>query len=145
MTRAVRLSSGEGPLGTGVFLLRLRDMQDHKLEGQAWLLIAFLPIAPRGRVGLAEKPGPQAGAGHGRLYDEEGPLPLRPGDAATTYARGAAGLAFVLGCMTMACLCAAESSWLGGLGVLLGGALPLALVGWLDQTLPRRRVVRSRA
>lgn len=82
--------------------------------------------------------------GGGRLYEEEGSGPLTLGEAAATYARGVAGLVLVLACFTAAYLCVAESSWLGGLGVLLGGALPLALSGWLDQTMQRRRVVSAK-
>lgn len=141
-TRSVRLTSGDGPLGTGVFLLRRHGL-DGVLQGQAWLLLAFLPVAPRGRVRLKERPAAE-GAGDGRLYEEEGSGKLTAAEATATYARGIAGLVFVLASSAMAYLCAAESSWLGGLGVLLGGALPLALFGWLDQTMQRRRVVGAR-
>lgn len=141
-TRAVRLTSGDGPLGTGVFLLRLHALPGG-LQGQAWLLLGFFPVAPHGRVRLAERLAAEGG-GEGRLYEEEGSGQLTPGEAAATYARAVAGLVLVLACLTMAYLCVAESSWLGGLGVLLGGALPLALFGWLDQTMRRRRVVSAK-
>jgi hypothetical protein len=139
---AVRLAKGEGPLGTGVFLLRERRVEPHALEAQAWLLLAFLPLVPRGRVRLTLRQETLAAADGAPLYDDAERLPLEPGDAAATYARGLAALALVLLSVTLGYLCVAESSWLGGLGVLLGGGLPLALLGWLDQSVPRLRAAR---
>jgi hypothetical protein len=127
----VVLTTGEGPLGTGVYVLRLRPVEGGQLEGDSWALGLFLPLLSLGRVRLTQQDD--------RRYEE---LPAgKPASAevAAVYARGAAGLAFVVGCMAMAYLCVAESSWFAGLGVLFGGGLPLALFGWLDQTLRRRR------
>jgi hypothetical protein len=125
----VLLTTGEGPLGTGVYVLRLRPVEGGQLEGDSWALGLFLPLVPLGRVRLTREDE--------RRYREEAVGPSR--EVAAVYARGAAGLAFVLGCMATAYLCVAESSWFAGLGVLFGGGLPLALLGWLDQTLHRRR------
>jgi hypothetical protein len=74
-----------------------------------------------------------------RSYEEQPAGKPAAADVASVYARGAAGLAFVAGCMATAYLCVAESSWFAGLGVMFGGGLPLLLAGWLDQTLRRRR------
>ena len=127
----VVLTSGDGLLGTGLYVLRLRPVEGGQLEGDTWALAAFLPLLPIGRVRLTQKDD--------RSYEEQPAGKPAPGDVASVYARGAAGLAFVLGCMATAYLCVAESSWFAGLGVMFGGGLPLLLVGWLDQTLRRRR------
>jgi hypothetical protein len=135
--KPVRLIRGEGPLGTGVFVLGLRPMEGGALLGDRWALAAFVPLVPLGRVRLEPE-------------DEqrwlEQPAGRPEGSAvAATYARGLAGLLFVLGCLTTAYLCVAESSWFAALGVMFGGGLPLLLLGFLDQTLQRRRALRAPA
>ena len=129
--KPVTLTTGGGPLGTGVFVLRLRPVLGGQLEGDTWALAAFLPLRPIGRVRLTQKDD--------RSYEEQPAGKPAAADVASVYARGAAGLAFVAGCMATAYLCVAESSWFAGLGVMFGGGLPLLLAGWLDQTLRRRR------
>jgi hypothetical protein len=126
--RAVRLTTGEGPLGTGVYVLRLRPQDGGGFEGERWALAGFLPLVPLGRVRLIQKD---------EHYEEQAAGMPASSDLVATYARGLAGLAFVLACLAMAYLCVAESSWFAGLGVMFGGGLPLLLLGWLDQTLRR--------
>src|SRR5262245_43564519 len=135
--RPVSLVRGEGPLGTGVFVLGLRPLEGGALAGDTWALAGFVPLVPLGRVRLVPKDE--------QRYEEQ-PAGRPPQSAvAATYARGVAGLLFVLGCMATAYLCVAESSWFAGLGVMFGGGLPLLLLGFLDQTLQRRRALPARA
>ena len=100
-------------------------------------LAGFVPLVPLGRVRLEPKE-------EQRYLEQPAGRPAGP-EVAATYARGLAGLLFVLGCMATAYLCVAESSWVAGLGVMFGGGLPLLLLGFLDQTLQRRRAVRGAA
>ena len=133
----VRLVRGGGPLGTGVFVLGLRPLEGGALVGDTWALAGFVPLVPLRRVRLVPQDEER--------YEEQPAGKPEGASVAATYARGLAGVLFVLGCMATAYLCVAESSWFAGLGVMFGGGLPLLLLGFLDQTLQRRRALPARA
>jgi hypothetical protein len=159
----VRATYGTGPAGTGLFLPGLRRSQAEPQEVDVWFLLLFLPVVPlaRWQVSLAEVGAAEA-AEDPRAVDLEihrrARVPLRAALRRILLGLGAA---------LIACLPLGFGVWRVGspwatpllsrllgaalgpglvdklgmaieLGVVLGGAaVPILLMGHLDERTPR--------
>jgi hypothetical protein len=121
----------QGPLGTGVHLLRWSEGRDGVVSAEAWLTFVFLPLVPLGRWTLERA---EAGSRSGRVRHIE-----RPG-LWSSLAWVAAGL-LVAGVSLLPAYCAV-TSFLGSKPAEIGGlfttaAAILGTLGWLDATRDR--------
>ena len=127
------LSTGSGPVGTGRFLLKATREGEDVWRGHVWLTLMFIPVFPLHHIELsaesgARPVGPCAVLSQGRLSARQ---------VARGYAWGLAALLGVAASWGVAYLNAANSSLPGGMGVLLGGVAPVALLAWLDERTTR--------
>jgi hypothetical protein len=142
-------TTGRGPLGTGVHLLRLRDEGSGVLRAQAFFTVLFLPLVPLGEWRLQATPGP--GGPAAAPLDERGLLTVRdvapPRLLAFAWVAGGA-LALLLALLPgYAALTWPVGSRFVELGAIFASlALLLGGLGLLDQTrirVPLRVALRA--
>ena len=131
----VHLSTATGPLGTGWFLLKASHEGESRWRGQVWVTVLFIPVLPRQIVELRAASASGASTAAPCTVLSQSRLTIR--DVVRGYARGIAALLGVAASWGVAYLNASNTSLPGGLGVIIGGLAPLALVAWLDGRIPR--------
>lgn len=122
---------GEGPVGTGVHVLRRTPGPDGSSIGEVWMTLLFVPLVPLGEWTLERGPGPAptwrpAGVARPRL--------------GVSVARVGVGL--LAAAATLLPACVAISFLMGSKVVELGGLFASAgavvgALGWLDQNRER--------
>ena len=129
------LSTGAGPAGTGVHLLRYAERSERRVTADLWLTAAFLPLLPLGTWTFVSQ-GAETGWSLERLV---APTPLRS-LATFVVALLAAAALFVPAALAVAALMG--NKWLELAGVLGSVVLLVAMLGWLDE---RRQRIPLRA
>jgi hypothetical protein len=129
----VVLASGSGLAGTGRFLFGSKKDSSGRVSGEEWLAFLFVPIAPRRQLSMRT----QADLENGVLALVEEAAPLSVSQVGNRYASSLPGLAGVVFISGQIYLSSANTGLLGGLVVVAGGGLLVALAGYLDWRRPR--------
>jgi hypothetical protein len=146
MPERLRGVTGEGLLGTGTFLLDVRETTPGAFEASAWFCVLFLPLVPRGAWTLrAERPG------FGRLAWEPQSFDLmreatRPPEARGMLAAWGRALAVLVGALAPAAwtfLRIEQTGVLPAIRLVIAVLVPLYVAARLDYSLVRVRRARD--
>ncbi len=134
MSERIRLRTGGGPLGTGVFLLGRRRTGTEVWEARAWISLLFLPLVP---LRASKFQGPSEGP-DGEMWEvERTPLEGRRGDVLQTYAVAAGLLLATLAPVVFAWWTIHQTDLLQALKVVIGASVPILVLMWRDIRTPR--------
>jgi hypothetical protein len=142
MGASVRGVTGNGLLGTGTFLLHVRETSPGRYEACAWFLLLFLPVFPRGTWKLRVEQ-----AGFSRLRWEpqshelliEGTRATEPRRMLATWGRALAILLAALAPAAWTFLRIEETGVLPAFRLVASVLLPLYVAARLDYALVRVR------
>lgn len=130
----VRLCTGRGLLGTGVFLLGRRAAGADAWEARLWVTALFVPLVPLHHArfhGPAEMPA-------GESWDiERTRLESQPGDLWKTYAGAVGALGLALAPVAFAWWTIPQTGFLQALKVVVGASSPVLVLMWRDLRTPR--------
>jgi hypothetical protein len=134
MSERVRLGTGGGPLGTGVFLLGRRGAHAEPWDARAWVTLLFLPLVPLGASrfhGPSERP-----TGESWEVDRT-PLEAPRGDVLQTYGGAAGLLLLAVAPVAFAWWTIHQTGLLQALKVVIGASVPILVLMWRDAKTPR--------
>ena len=135
MNDRVRLRTGGGPLGTGVFLLGRRPAGDDAWDARPWITFLFLPLVPlRASRFHGRSEGPA-----GETWEvERTPLEAPPrGDVLQTYGAAAGLLLAAVAPVAFAWWTIHQTGLLQALKVVIGASVPILVLMWRDTRTPR--------
>jgi hypothetical protein len=135
MGERLRLATGRGPLGTGIFLLGRRALATHEWVARPWVCLLSLPILP---LRPARFRGPQAaGPGESWEVEREGPAEAPRGDVARVLGGALGTLVLGLGPGLYAWTAIHQTGLVEAFRVVIGVAAPILVVMWRDLGAPR--------
>jgi hypothetical protein len=121
--------------GTGRFLLGSKKDSAGRLTAEEWLAVFFVPVAPRRALSLKTR----ADTENGSVAVVEEAAPLSVSQVGNRYACSVPGLVSVVLTVGLIYVNSSNTGLFGGLIVVAGGALLVALAGYLDWLRPRIR------
>ncbi|HEY6552822.1 MAG TPA: hypothetical protein VI669_05680 [Vicinamibacteria bacterium] len=135
MRDRVRLSTGGGPLGTGVFLLHRRGDGTEAWEARAWVCLLFVPLVP---LRAARFNGPRERPLGESWEVERSLLEAAPrGDVGRTYAAAAGLLLATVAPVAWAWWTIDVTTLPQALKVVIGSSVPILVLLWRDARTPR--------
>ena len=135
MGERVRLATGRGPLGTGVFLLGRRRGSGEDWPARPWVCVLCVPVFPL-RTALFRGPWAEAAGQAWEVVRElDAGLPAR--DFVRTIAGAAGALLLGLGPAWFAWTKIHQTGLVESLYVVVGAAAPILVAMWRDLSAPR--------
>lgn len=140
MAERLRATTGSGPLGTGTYLLDIRDNGDGTFGAAAWLLLLFVPVMPRGHWTLRAENAALEGMRLEPRCSEilaEGRRPLAVSELLSAWARAAVVLALALAPAAWTYLRIEHAGLWPAVRLMAAVLLPLYVAARLDSSLVR--------
>jgi len=134
MTERIRLRTGHGPVGTGVFLLGCRRAGADEWVARCWVCCFFLPILP---LRAARFHGPASGTIGEGWEVEQRTVEAQHGGVGRTYAVAVGALLLALAPVAYAWWTIHQTGLLQAFKVVGGAAAPILVLMWLDTRIPR--------
>jgi len=135
MSERVRLATGGGPLGTGVFLLGRRVAGAEAWEARAWVCFLFVPLVP---LWAAKFHGPcERPFGESWEVERSGLEQAPRVDIGRTYALAAGIFLAMLAPVVLAWWTIDVTSLPQALRVVIGSSVPILVLLWRDARTPR--------
>ena len=135
MGERVRLATGRGPLGTGVFLLGRRLLAGEEWQARSWFCLLFVPVVPLRRARFWGDWAGEAGVAWEVVCEPA--TGASSGDLARTVAGTVAALGLGLGPAWYAWTKIHQTGLLEALFVVIGVAAPVLVAMWRDVGTPR--------
>lgn len=142
MGEPLRGVTGEGPLGTGTFLLDVRETSAGTYEAAAWLCLLFLPLVPRGVWTLRAEPeafGRPLWQPRSFALTREAIRPLAVSRMLAAWARAVAILVGAFAVAAWTFLRIEQTGVLPAIRLVVGVLIPLYVAARLDYSLVRVR------
>ena len=133
----VRLATGRGPLGTGIFLLGRRPSGTDEWVARSWICLLALPLVP---LRAARFAGPRSRPA-GEVWEVERERLAEPtrADLARTLTGAFGALALGLGPGLYAWTTIHQTGLVEAVKVVVGAAAPILVLMWRDLNTARVR------